>query len=274
MSNFKILLKKNLLEMIRNKKIVIFCVVFVVLSVLSAVVAKILPDLFEFLLQGMDSNELVGLYISDATVADSYIQYISNIGETAILLIILMFAGTITKEKKDGTYEFLKTNNVKDKEIVLAHFVSQVILITVSYALSVTVFAMLNILLFRQIMGVRGIVVLTYIYLLLLVSLSFTLFASCVSKTTGKSYLIVIIGYLGTSLLDIVPRINVINPFHLLSISNKLVYYESYSLKENLLTVIFSLIIGVILVIISVFMVKNKINNRKVINNGNNTEGI
>ena len=38
--------------------------------------------------------------------------------------------------------------------------------------------------------------------------------------------------------------------------------------------IIFSLIIGVILVIISVFVVKNKINNRKVISDGNNAEGI
>ena len=274
MGNFRILLKKNLLEMIRNKKIIIFGVVFVILSVLSAGIAKVLPILLEFLLEGIESNEFSGLYISKATVADSYIQYISNMGETAILLIILMFAGTITKEKKNGTYDSLKMNNVKDKEIVLAHFVSQVILITVSYALSIAIFAILNILLFRQIMGLRGIVILTYIYLLLLVALAFTLFASCISKTTGKAYLIVILGYFGASLLEIIPRVNVINPFHLLSVSNKLVSYEVYSLKENLITSISTLIIGVILVIISVFVVKNKINNRKVISNGNNTEGI
>lgn len=274
MSNFKILLKKNLLELLRNKKLIIFSIVFVALSILSAVMAKLLPILFEALLSGIENDMTGSIYMEKATVADSYLQYISNMGETAFLLIIFMFANTITKEKKDGTYENLKMNKVKDHEIILAQFAAQVILITVSFLFSIAIFAVLNILLFRQIMGLRGVVILTYIYLLLLFAIAFTLFSSCVSKSTGKSYLLVVLGYFIISLLDIIPRINVVNPFHLLSVSMELVYYEAYSLKENIITSISSLIISAILVIISIFVVKNKINNRKVINDGNNAEGI
>lgn len=272
MANFKILLKKNLLEMVRNKRIIIFSIVFVAISIISAVTAKFLPVLLEFLLGGLEEAGIGGLYVEKANVSDSYVQFIANMGEIAVLLVAIMFATTITKEKSKGTYATLKMNKVKDHEIVLAHFVAQVILVTASYVLGVAVLVLLNILLFRQIMGIRGFVVLGYIYLLLLVVISFSLFCSCLCKKSGRAYLIVILSYFGLSLLEIIPRINHLNPFHLLTVSTNLMYYENYSLKENLITAIGSLIIVISLVIVSLFIVKNRINNRKEIVNDNNPE--
>ena len=196
MANFVILLKKNLIEMVRNKRIIIFSVVFVIVSIISALTAKFLPELLKFLVGGLEESGISGILINDGTVADSYVQYISNMGEISVLLVGIMFAGTITKEKTTGTYESLKMNGVKDHEIVLSHFVSQIILVTVSYILSVSDLAVLNIVLFKQIMGVRGFVVLLYIYLLLLFMISLSLFSSCLCKKSGKSYLIVILAYL------------------------------------------------------------------------------
>ena len=275
MANFMILLKKNLLEMVRNKRVIIFSIVFVVVSVISALSAKFLPELIKLLLEGIEESGLGELYIEKATVADSYVQLISNVGEVSVLLIILMFAGTIAKEKSSGTYASLKMNKVKDHEIVLSHFVAQVILVTISYVLSVAVFVLLNILLFRQIMGIRGFVVLIYLYLLLLTMSGFALFSGSLCNKSGKAYLIVILGYFGLGILEVIPKINQINPFHLLTVSTELMYYESYSLKENLITSLSSLFILVVFVIGSVFVVKNRINNRKaIVNEENKSEGI
>lgn len=274
MANFKVLLKKNLIEMVRNKRLIIFSVVFIAISVISALSARFLPELFELLLESVEEN-IGGVYIEKAHVNDSYIQYISNMGEIALLLVIIMFAGTITKERVSGTYDFLRMNKVKDEEIVLSHFVAQMILVTVSFVLSVAFFTVLNILLFRQIMGVRGFVVLAYIYLLLLVGVVFSLFCSCLCKKSGRAYLISILGYFVFSLLEVIPRINKINPFHLLTVSTELMYYESYSLKENLITSFSALFITALLLIGSLFVVKNRINNRKgSFNEENNTERV
>lgn len=272
MANFMILLKKNLIEMVRNKRIIIFSVVFIFISIISALTAKFLPELISFLLQGIEMGEIIPL--EKGTVADSYVQYIANMGEVSLLLVAIMFAGAIVKEKKTGTYQILKMNGVKDNEIVLSHFVSQIILVSISYILSVAAFVLLNILLFKQIMGVRGFVVLLYIYLTLLTTISFSLFVSCLFKKGSKAYVFVILGYFIIGFLDVIPRINKINPFHLLSLSNQLMYYQDYSLKENLITSISSLVIIVLLVIVSLFVVKNKINNRKELNNEDNTAGV
>ena len=263
MGNFVILLKKNLIEMVRNKRVLIFSIVFILISAISAVSARFLPEIFTLLLEELDGAS-GGLYIDKATVADSYVQFIANMGEIAVLLVSIIFVGTIIKEKSKGTYDVLKMNKVNDKEIVLSHFVAQVMLVSISYVLSVAIFVVLNILLFNQIMGVRGFVVLMYVYLLLLFVIAFSLFTSCLCKKSGKAYLIVILGYFGMSILEVIPYINQINPFHLLTVSSELIYYKSYSVKENLITAFSSLFIIISLVVVSLFVVKNKINNKKV----------
>lgn len=265
MANFAILLKKNLLEMVKNKRIIIFSAIFVIISIVSSLTAKYLPVLLDFLLSGLEDSGIGSLLIFDGTVADSYVQFISNFSEISILLISIMFANTIVKEKNKGTYASLKMNGVKDGEIVLAHLVSQIILITVSYLVSVPVFVLSNILLFNQIMGVRGFVVLTYIYLVMLVTICFSLFVSCFCKKSGKAYLLVILSYFVFGLLEILPRINRVNPMHLFTLSSNLMYVEEYSLNEHLLTSFSSLGICVVLVVISLFVVRNKIDNKRVI---------
>lgn len=269
MRNFIILLKKNLLEMVRNKRIIVFGLVFVAISIISALTAKFLPELYKMLLGTLEAGD--AYVVQEGTVADSYVQFIANMGEVTVLLVGIMFASAITKEKTTGTYQTLKMNGVKDHEIVLSHFVAQVLLVTLSYILSVAVLVVLNILMFKQIMGVRGFVVLLYIYLLLLATISFSLLSSCVCKKSSKSYLIVILSYFGFALLELIPRINKINPFHLLTIGTELMYTEEYILKDHLITSLSSFAIVVIFVILSLFLVKNRINNkREIINEEHN----
>ncbi len=275
MSNFITLIKKNLLEAFRTKKILIFIGVFLAIGIISPVTAKVLPRIFEALLDSLENMGVQGISIFDGTVADSYAQFISNNAELGVLFISLMYVGTIIKEKEKGTYAMLKTSKVKDSEIVLAHYVSQVIVFTISYLLSVASFVVLNIVLFRQIMGVRGLVVLAYIYLISLVALAFTLFVSCVVKSRGQGYLIVVLGYFIIYFLEIIPKINIINPFHLFTLSSSLVSNKNYILKDNLLTAGITLIWGILLVLVSLYLVKNRIDNRRNDQiNEDNSEGV
>jgi hypothetical protein len=124
-------------------------------------------------------------------------------------------------------------------------------------------------------MGVRGLVVLAYIYLISLVVLAFTLFVSCVVKSRGQGYLIVVLGYFIIYFLEIIPKINIINPFHLFTLSSSLVSNKNYILKDNLLTAGITLIWGILLVLVSLYLVKNRIDNRRNDQiNEDNSEGV
>ena len=273
MVNFKILLKKNLVEMVRNKRVIVFGLVFIALSLISALSARYLPMIFNALLESVEGVMGEQILMLDPTVADSYVQYISNYGQIAVLLVGIMFAGTITKEKTRGTYSNLKMNKVKDKEIVFSHLVAQVILVSLSYFISVAMFVILNILLFRQVMGIRGFVALTYIYLLLLITICFAMLCSCFCKKSSKAVLFVILGYFALSILEVLPRINKFNPLHLLTLSSNLMYYKDYSLNEHLISSLFTVGLCVCLVVLSLLLVKNRINNKKV-TNSDNTERV
>ena len=115
MGNFKILLKKNLIEMVRNKRLIVFSIVFLSISLFSALTAKVLPGLIDWLFESLGQD---GSYISTLlggdTVAGSYMQFISMITDVGLLLIIIFFVGTLIKEKKTGTYDVLK---MKERDI-------------------------------------------------------------------------------------------------------------------------------------------------------------
>ena len=125
MNNFKILLKKNFLEINRTKKWWIFIGVFVANAILSSLAARYLLELLSPVF------EMIGI-VYTPTIADAYAEYAANMFEVGYLIIAIMFASSLTKEKSSATYYTLKSNGVKDKEIVLAHYVSKLVLITVS----------------------------------------------------------------------------------------------------------------------------------------------
>ena len=147
MGNFIELLKKDLLEIKRSKKWIISIVAFVLLAIISAVSAKILPELMNMALKDTGFEFLLP---SVPSIADSYLQFIANIGEMGLILIIVMSVTYLIKEKLMGTYYTLKNNNVDDSQIVLSHFISKLIMFTISYLASIIVFVSLNLILFNE----------------------------------------------------------------------------------------------------------------------------
>ena len=141
MSSFLILLKKDLLEFTRNYKWWIFIGVFSFVSVLSALTAMILPELMELVFAGTGMD--LG-FLFESSVGDSYLQFVANMGEMGLLVAIVLFAPVLVKEKQEGTFLTLQNNGVSETKIVLSHFVSQLILLTVSYVVSVAIFLPLN----------------------------------------------------------------------------------------------------------------------------------
>ena len=114
-------------------------------------------------------------------------------------------------------------------------------------------------------MGVRGIVALTYLYLLLIATLSFTLFCSCLCNKNSKVYLLIVLSYFGLTLLEVIPKFNRFNPFHLLTIGTNLMYYKDYILSEHLISALFTIVVSAILVIFAIFVSRNRINNHQMV---------
>lgn len=256
MDNFKILLKKNFLEFKRTKKWIVFLIVFPVIAILSSVLAKVLISALAPIF------EMIGLTY-EPTIADSYAQFVANMAETGYLLIAIMFSVSLVKEKSSSTYYVLKSNGVKESDIVLSHFVSKLILITASYLASVVVFVVMNLILFRAYTGYRGVVSLSFTYLLLVFALCFSLFVSSFVNKKSHGYIIAIASYFVFSILYVIPKIDVFTPFYALTLSNDIMYEYSHNISDFVINGVSLVVICIGLIIGSIYLFKNKVDNGK-----------
>lgn len=256
MANFKILLKKNFLELKRTKKWFIFIGVFAFLSIVSALFAKYLLALITPVF------EMMGLVIEfEPTIADSYAQFTANMGETAYLLIVIMFSALLIKEKTAGTYYILKNNGVKESEIVLAEYLTKLILITVSYLASILVFVICNLILFNSYTGYRGVISLIFIYLLLVFALTFAFFVSSVVKKKSIGYVLGIVSYFVLPILSTIPKINVATPFYTLTLANNVMVDLEHVWADYLINGFATIALIVTMVFASIYFFKERVDN-------------
>lgn len=256
MDNFKILLKKNLLEITRTKKWIVFMVVLPLIAIASSVIVKVLfTALSPFL------AELGIAY--DPTIADAYIQFIANMAETGYLLIAIMFSTVLIKEKTSSTYYILKSNGVKESEVVLAHFVSKILLITISYLVSVIAFVITNLILFKSYAGLRGVISIGFTYMLLVFALCFSMFISSIISKKGQGYIITIASYFGFSILYLIPKVGVVTPFYALTLLNDVMYETTYNISEIVTNGVSLLIMCAGLIWGSIYFFGNKVDNGK-----------
>ena len=237
MHSFLVLLKKDLLEIKRSSKWIIYILTFIFVTVLSVATARVLPEVFNLL---FEETGLDGLFTYEVSVADSYLQYVANIGEICLLLIMIMFSTSLIKEKSNGTYYLLKNNGISDWKIVISHFVSKFILITVSYLISIAVFIPLNLLVFNEYTGYRGVISLTYLYISLIFALSVALFVSSFCKKKSSAYAIAIVVYFTLTLLSAIPYIDVYNPLYSLILASNIMTEVDYKQSDYIMNIWYS----------------------------------
>ena len=260
MNSFKVLLKKDLLEIKRNKKWLVYVLSFTIIAIISVITARLLPEIFNALLDVTGVIEGMSYRVS---VADSYMQFVANMGEIGLLIILIMFSNTLFKEKSSGTYHLLTSNGVKDYKIVLSHFVSKLILITISYLVSVGVFVVLNLLVFKEYTGLRGVCSLSYLYLTLVFALTLGLFISSFVKKKTMGFVLAIVIYFALSILSVFPYIDIYNPLYALTLGSEIMTSVDYELSDYLINLFVTLGVSVTLLVSSIYIFKNKIDNRK-----------
>lgn len=181
MNTFLILLKKELTEQSKSKKLVILAFVFLFVAISSVVFAKIMPELLKSLNvqeQGIQFN------LPAPSYKDAIDQFIKNISQLAIFIIIFLVAGAISDEKSKRTLELLLVKPVSRKTFVLAKFVSYFLSIGIVYAICSFIFYFYTVSLFGHFDLINFLVMakMTLIYILLIVSV--TIFGSTISSNT------------------------------------------------------------------------------------------
>lgn len=129
------LFKKEWLELSRTKKYFVLAIIFVFVAISSPILAKLIPTIFKNLqVQG------IAITIPEPTWKDAIDQFVKNISQIAMIVIVFVFAGSIAEEKNKKTLEMLLTKPVSRSNFVLAKYAAAFLATILVYFLTSMLF--------------------------------------------------------------------------------------------------------------------------------------
>jgi ABC-2 type transport system permease protein len=130
MKAFVVFCKKEFTESLRTYKFAILLVVFVLLGIMSPMLAKMMPEI-------LGSVELEGMTIAlpESTAMDSWGQFFKNVGQMGMLTVIIIFSGIMANEFSRGTLINLLTKGLRRDTVIIAKFTAATAIWTLAYAL-------------------------------------------------------------------------------------------------------------------------------------------
>jgi len=194
MRQLRILLRKDLLELMRTKRALIVGIIFVVFALMSPLLAKVTPELLKML------EDQIQITMPEATAVDSYSQFVKNVSGMCAYVLIIVFAGLIVNERKSGMFNNLLNNGVNRWTFVLSKWLAQVLVVTGIYVVSVILFFVCNWALFEQFLTGESLLSFLMMYVFLIFVLSFIDLFSVIAKSMVMS---IVLGFLMIFLIAI-----------------------------------------------------------------------
>ncbi|HHV11426.1 MAG TPA: ABC transporter permease [Clostridiales bacterium] len=132
MRGFMVFIKKELLEQVRTYRLWILFAVFLVIGMMSPLMAKLMPEIFS----SLDMEGLV-IQVPEPTVYDAYAQFFKNLTQMGILGVLLVFGGTLSNELARGTLVNILAKGLPRRTVLLSKYAAAVLVWTAGYALAI-----------------------------------------------------------------------------------------------------------------------------------------
>ena len=185
--------KKEWLELVRTKRLLIALVVLVLFGMTSPLMAKMIPEIMTV----VPGGEQFAMMIPTPTINDAVAQYIKNITQFGVLLALLFGMGSVANEKDKGTAAMVLSKPMPRFTFLLAKIAANTLLFALALALAgigcyyytYVLFGQLSLMAFLQMNGL--------ILMYLLVYVALTVFFSTLTRTQyiaiGLSFGVVIV---------------------------------------------------------------------------------
>jgi len=214
MRNYFTFMQKEITENLRTKRFFALACVFFLFAMLSPLMIRYMPEIMEALL-GDDLN--FGFFMT-TTWRESYADFFGSIATFGGLTVILVFMGSILRERRNNTIDLLVTKGLNSAQFIMAKFTIAAIGIFVIFAVSVAIAAAYTYALFESIGYISDLIAgsaVLLVYLLLLLAIA--LFFSTVAKSTAIAAVLSLGAYFLLSILSAIPRIGAYSPGNLVS---------------------------------------------------------
>lgn len=179
MSQIFTLLSKEFLEIYRSKKLLILIILFAFVAISSPIIAKLIPTI----LKSMPATPGITIDIPEPIWKDAVDQFVKNLGQIGMIVIIFTFAGAVADEKSKKTLEIILTKPVSRFNFILAKFKASFIATATVFAAASLVFYFYTLSTFGSMDGTAFFWIALFSFIYIAVILALTLFFSAISKS-------------------------------------------------------------------------------------------
>jgi ABC-2 type transport system permease protein len=208
----KTLLAKEWREAWRTWRVVVFVAVLAVAGLISPVLAYYTPQLFKMI---PDLPAGFANMIPEPSMADAVGQYVKNVSQFGLLLLVALTAGLVAGEKERGTAAMLFVRPVRRTSAVLAKWGVWTLILALGLVVAGALALAYTTVLF-ELMPVGKFMLMNALMLLsFLPYLSLALLASALARSQAAAYGFAFIGLFVLIIFASLPRIGEFTPNYL-----------------------------------------------------------
>lgn len=225
MNSFLVFFKKEMLELVRTKKLYILIGIFALFGMVGPVTARYMNDIIK-----MAVGDQMPIIVPATTWADGWAQFYSNLSQMGGIGVIFLFMSSVAGEKQSGSAALTLTKNLTHTSFIIAKFIVAAITFIISFVLAVGLCYGYTYWLFGNAGQVFDVLTGGLCYTVFtLTLLALVILASTIAHSTTISAIISFAGFIILSISSYAPGIGKYMPGALLSKTTELSSGASFS---------------------------------------------
>lgn len=252
MRGYYAFVKKELLEQLRTFKWLIVLSVFFLFGMMSPITAKLLPDI----MSGMEIEGMV-IVIPDPTQMDAYGQFFKNFTQMGILVVLLVFGGTLSNELVKGTLVNILAKGLPRATVILSKYTAAVILWTIGFLLASLTAYGYTVYLFPDSMVDNLMISMICLWLFGIFILALIFLSSTIAPGNFGGLILSAVAIVAMLMIDIIPKTHHYNPIALAS-DNLALLSGATDIKDLSSTIIITIILTLGCIIGSIMLFGKK----------------
>lgn len=252
MRGYLAFIKKELLEQVRTYKLLILLLVFFIFGMMSPLMAKLMPEI----LSSMPMDGII-ITVPEPTAIDSYSQFFKNLTQMGLIVLVLLFSGTLTTELSKGTLINVLTKGLTRYAVVLAKYTVALALWSGALFMALGVTYGYTAYFFSQDAIHHLLASVGCLWLFGALLLSFLMWAQTLVDSQYGSLLMVGIFVAGLFVFNIFPALQDYNPIALVS-ENVAMLSEGYDVSQLIPVSLISVALSIVFLGLSLVTFKNK----------------
>lgn len=208
MNGFRVLLRKELLESWRTRRLPLAVILFVFVGIISPLTARFLPEI----LKGALGDQASALPLPPADAAQAVAQLLKNLGQLGALAAIALAMGSVSGELDRGTAALVLAQPVGRSAFLAAKLVAIGVVLAVATASGILVAWVYTVVLFGMQPAGGWLALLALQWLALLAWAAITLWASAATGSTTAAAGLGFVAMIGLSVLAVVPALERLLP--------------------------------------------------------------